>query len=220
MNSETGHSPFDTLADRYDAWFDQEGKQIFEIEVEAINTILHRLPKPWLEVGIGSGRFAKALGIKIGIDPSTELVRKARDRGVDVHSGIAEKMAFSDASFGTVFLIVTICFLNSPVDAFQEIHRILFSDGKLVIGLVTRESPWGQFYKVKKEEEHPFYRFARFFSYDEIKKMLSDSGFAIEKTVSTLFQRPGNIAHIEEPRDGYWANAGFTIILARKNDTD
>jgi len=35
--------------------------------------MLPNLPGPWLEIGIGSGRFAQALGIETGIDPSIKL---------------------------------------------------------------------------------------------------------------------------------------------------
>jgi len=54
-------SLFDSLAPEYDAWFEQEGKLIFDIEVRAFQEVLPLLPRPWLEVGVGSGRFAQAL---------------------------------------------------------------------------------------------------------------------------------------------------------------
>ena len=57
---------FDSLASDYDAWFDEEGRLIFASEVEALRQALPLLPKPWIEVGVGSGRFAQALGIDIG----------------------------------------------------------------------------------------------------------------------------------------------------------
>ena len=52
------NSPFDILASEYDAWFEQEGKLVFDIEVKAFQEVLPLLPGPWLEVGVGSGRFA------------------------------------------------------------------------------------------------------------------------------------------------------------------
>ena len=66
MNRQTytEWSPFDDLALEYDAWFDKEGSLIFFIEVQAFMELLPILPKPWLEVGVGSGRFARALGIE------------------------------------------------------------------------------------------------------------------------------------------------------------
>jgi len=33
-----------------------------------------------LEVGVGSGRFAQALGVSYGLDPSMELLKLARQR--------------------------------------------------------------------------------------------------------------------------------------------
>ena len=67
-------SIFDLLALDYDGWFEDEGKLLFAIEAEAFRRVLPSLPKPWLEVGVGSGRFAQALGIENGIDPSVRCV--------------------------------------------------------------------------------------------------------------------------------------------------
>jgi hypothetical protein len=61
---------FDSLASAYDAWFEDEGKLIFAIEIRGFQKALPLLPKPWLEIGVGSGRFAQSLGIEIGLDPS------------------------------------------------------------------------------------------------------------------------------------------------------
>jgi len=208
--------PFDELAQEYDAWFDGEGTLIFFNEVKAFRALLPSLPKPWLEIGVGSGRFAEALGIETGIDPSSKLFEMAKSRGINVFLGRGEVELFDEKSFGTVFLIVTFCFLDSPQKVLKEVNRILLPGGKLVIGLVLRDSPWGRFYQQQKNEGHRFYRYATFFTNDEVIKLLKKAGFVVEKTVSTLFQEPGNVQREEEPCDGYWTNAGFTIIVARK----
>ena len=211
-------SPFDTLAIEYDAWFDKEGSLIFFIETQAFRELLSSLPKPWLEIGVGSGRFAQALGIETGVDSSIKLVKMARHRGVTVFLGRGEQEIFDDESFGTVFLIVTLCFLDSPLDVLKEANRILMPGGKIVLGLVLKESPWGRFYQAKKAEGHRFYKYASFYRYDEIAKLLEQVGFVIEKTVSTLFQQPGKVQHVEKPREGYFPGAGFTIIVAGKRE--
>ena len=59
-------SLFNTLASEYDGWFERDGRLIFDIESEAFHAILPSLPKPWVEIGVGSGRFAQALGIQMG----------------------------------------------------------------------------------------------------------------------------------------------------------
>ena len=107
IESEGVLSCFDEFAKEYDAWFDQEGKLIFFIEAQAFRPLLPSLPKPWLEIGVGSGRFAQALGIGTGIDPSLGLVRMAKKRGVNAFVSRGEQKVFDEESFGTVFLIVT-----------------------------------------------------------------------------------------------------------------
>jgi SAM-dependent methyltransferase len=213
-------SPFDELASEYDAWFDGEGSLIFFIEVKAFQELLPKLPKPWLEIGVGSGRFAQALGIETGVDPSIKLVEMARGRGINAFLGRGEQETFDEESFGTVFLIVTLCFLDSPLDVLRETNRILVPGGKLVLGLVLKESPWGQFYQVKKAEGHRFYKYATFYSCDEVVRLIVQAGFLTEKIVSTLFQKPGEVQHVEEPKEGYFPDAGFTIIVAGKRQAD
>lgn len=209
-------SPFDSLATAYDAWFEEEGKLIFAIEVKALKEVLTLLPKPWLEVGVGSGRFAQALGIETGIDPSVKLLEIAKRRGITVSRARGEEQFFNRETFGTVFLIVTLCFVDSPIVVLREAHRILKPEGKIVLGLVLRESPWGKSYQIKKLEGHRFYKHATFYSYQEVKRLLMDSGFNIEKVVSTLFQKPGEVKEMEPPKNGFSIDAGFTVIVARK----
>jgi SAM-dependent methyltransferase len=213
-------SPFDDLAMEYDAWFDREGSLIFFIEVQAFKSLLPALPKPWLEIGVGSGRFAQALGIGTGVDPSIKLVEMARRRGVTAFPGQGEQELFDAESFGTVFLIVTLCFLDSPLEVLKEAKRILMPGGKLVLGLVLKESAWGRFYQAKKEQGHRFYNFATFYTYDELLKLLPQVDFSIEKVVSTLFQQPGRVKHVEGPKEGYFPDAGFTIMVAGKRATE
>jgi len=207
---------FDSLAWAYDAWFEEDGKLIFASEVEALRKALPLLPKPWVEVGVGSGRFAQALGIDIGLDPSIKLLEMARNRGVSVFLGGGEEMPFQDGVFGAAFLVVTLCFVDSPMKTLGEAARLLKREGKVVLGLVLKESPWGQFYQRKKETGHRFYRYATFYSYAEVDMLLMQTGFSVERVISTLFQKPGEVNHIELPRQSFSADAGFTVILAGK----
>jgi SAM-dependent methyltransferase len=213
---EYSGSPFDSLASAYDAWFEEEGKLIFAIEVSAFRKVLPLLPKPWLEVGVGSGRFAQALGIDAGIDPSVKLLDMAKRRGITVLRARGEEQVFDQEAFGTVFFIATLCFVDSPSAVFREAYRILKPEGKVVLGLVLRESPWGKFYQSKKTEGHRFYKYATFYSYQEVEGLLTASGFTIEKVSSTLFQKPGEVKEAEVLKDGFSVEAGFTVIVAGK----
>ncbi len=207
---------FDCLASTYDAWFDEQGKLVFAIEVDAFENILPSLPKPWLEVGVGTGRFAQALRIETGVDSSANMLKLAKKRGMSVLLARGENVCFRDESFGTAFLIVTLCFVDSPEAVLREINRILKAGGKVALGLVLRHSPWGQFYLSKKQEGHRFYRHATFFSLEELSGLLRTTGFAIENIVSTLFQRPGEVVDLEVPQNGSFVDAGFTVVVAAK----
>jgi SAM-dependent methyltransferase len=209
-------SVFDPLASHYDAWFDGEGESVFAIEIQAFRSVLDLLPKPWLEIGVGSGRFAQALGIETGLDPSIRLLEMARRRGVNAFLGQGEQAPFQGHVFGTVFLIVTLCFLDSPSMVLRQVDRLLKEGGKLVLGLVLRESPWGRFYQAKKEKGHRFYKYATFYSFEEVGALLEQAGFAIEEVISTLFQKPGEVRGMESPLKGLSPDAGFVVIVARR----
>jgi len=174
LKGRASSSVFDSLALVYDAWFEGEGKLVFDMEVEALQEVLPLLPKPWLEVGVGSGRFAQALGIETGIDPSVRLVEMAQGRGIKVFVAKGEERPFGEGAFGTVFLIMTLCFVDSPAAVLREACRILKPGGKIVLGVVLREGSWGTFYQSKKMEGHRFYKYATFHSYQETEGLLLD----------------------------------------------
>jgi len=210
-------SPFITHAADYDRWYDeQKGKLIFKSELKAFKKVLPSLPEPWLEIGVGSGRFAQALGIKVGLDPSGELLKMAKGRGIISILGKAEQHIFPAESFGTVFLIMTLCFLDNPGIVLSEIQGILKPNGKLAVGFVPAESKWGTFYKQKKQAGHTFYKSAKFYTYVELQSLLEQTGLAIESVVSTLFQKPSDPGAIETPVYYYDKTAGFLVVVAGK----
>jgi len=210
-------SVFDSMASQYDSWFEDKGELIFSIEIQALQQVLSPLPKPWLEIGVGSGRFAQALRIENGLDPSIELLKIAKNRGANAFLGRGEAAPFKNNTFGAVFLIVTLCFVDSPLKVLMETNRLLISEGgHIVLGLVLRESPWGKFYELKRVKAHHFYKHATFYSYAELEAFLMQAGFSIEKVISTLFQKPNKVEHTEFPQQGFSPDAGFTVIAARK----
>jgi SAM-dependent methyltransferase len=217
-NSEerSADSPFESLAEKYDAWFDDKGKLIFEIEVSCLKELLSGLPRPWVEIGVGSGRFAEALGIDTGLEPSEKLGRMASLRGIQVKSGRGEDHVFPEASFGTAFIIVTLCFVDDPLMVLSRTSEMLVDGGRLVLGLVAAESPWARFYVSQGETGHPFYRVARFYEYEEVLGLIRGAGFEHERTLSCLFQKPGMVESMESPRDGFFRDAGFIAMVCEK----
>ncbi len=49
------------------------------------------------------------------------------------------------------------------------------TDGKILLSLVLQGSPWGNLYQQKRNEGYCFYRYATFYSYDEVMKVLADN---------------------------------------------
>ena len=94
-----------------------------------------------LEVGIGSGLnlpFYEGNVKIVGVDPSVELQVYAREvaehSGVDVDflSGSGEEIPSEDNYFDSVVITWTLCSIPNPVQALQEIRRVLKPSGKMI----------------------------------------------------------------------------------------
>ncbi|AEF95590.1 class I SAM-dependent methyltransferase [Methanotorris igneus] len=174
---KNNHNPFDKYAEDYDKWYD-ENEEIYKLELEAIEKFI---PKPkekkkGLEIGVGTGRFAKPLGIKYGLEPSKSMAEIAKRRGIEVYEGIAENIPFDDGSFDYVLMTTTLCFLNDPIKGLNEIKRILKPNGVVIIGMIDKNSPLGIFYESKKEKSK-FYKNAKFYSLNEVLNWLKELEF-------------------------------------------
>lgn len=86
---------------------------------------METLPRPWIEVGVGSGRFASDLGVEIGLDPASDPLNLATRRGTRVVRGRVETLPFAAGTFGGMLLIVTICFVADPLAALREARRVV-----------------------------------------------------------------------------------------------
>lgn len=217
------HEPttiFDTEAELYDAWFDSpEGRVLFENELATIRLLWRDDFRPALEVGVGTGRFAQALGVEFGIDPAAGALGFAERRGIQVKQARGEALPFPDGTFGSVLMIATLCFADDAAALFREAARVLRADGHLLVGDVPADSSWGKVYQRKKEVGHPFYRNAHFFAVDELAKMLREAGLLPVAFSSTLIQSQPEAPRIEPPQPRHVAEAGFVCLLARKART-
>ena len=208
--------PFDQYAERYDRWFDEEpGRSIFPSELAAIRLVLKDTHGPQLEVGVGTGRFASALDVTLGLDPSREVLRIAQRRGVEVVQGIGERLPFEDDSFGAALFIAALCFLDDAKASLREAIRVLGPSGSLVVADVIADSPWGRFYQEQKRTGHPFYAEARFFTLGQLYHLLRHVGLNVTSSVSTLVQPPDTAGIVaEQPIHGLVREASFVCLRA------
>jgi len=212
-----GVKVFDQDAGRYDAWFDSEpGHALFASEVLCLRRLSNGLPRPWLSVGVGTGRFAQAVGVDIGVDPAWGALQYAARRGVRAVAALGQALPFEDERFGAVFVIVTLCFADEPVKLLQEAGRVTHREGGVVMGIVPAESPWGRFYAALGRAGHTFYSLERFFSLAELKRLAEAAELRVERSVSTLFQSPGHNRYgVEVPREAGDPTGGFVAVLCR-----
>jgi len=213
-----GWAPFEQWTRRYDQWFDSEkGERIFRVEAASVRELLVDAPRPWLEVGVGTGRFAVALQVVEGMDPSPAVLKYASHRGIKTRIGTGEDLAYADNRFGAVLLIVTICFLRDPARVLSECHRILKPEGLLLLGLVPKNSAWGQAYMAAGRQGHPFYAPATFYTTAEIVGMCERVGFLHADSRSCLQESPDSIvSSYKPPERGIIAGAGFICMLFRR----
>lgn len=121
---------FDRQATRYDAWYDSPtGASLFAQELDAIRPLLTRLPRPWIEVGTGTGRFAAALHMEMDVDPALAALRLARGRALPAVAAVGEALPFANASLGAVLFALTLCFVVDPLATLREARRALLPGG-------------------------------------------------------------------------------------------
>ncbi len=207
--------PFDSLVDRYERWFSEgPGRALFPAELEAVRRVAWGAPGPWIEVGAGTGVFARALGVNLGIDPSWLMLTRACDRGVLVAQGVAEALPLRDGSAGTIFLITTLCFLSDARRALREAKYALMPGGSLVVAEIPRDSPWGRLYEEKGRAGSPFYADAKFYTVRETVAMLRAERFRVEAFASTLLQPPSDAPSPEAAHDGVVPGVSFVALRA------
>ena len=164
-----------------------------------------------MEIGVGTGRFAAPLGITIGIDPSKNMIDIAEERGVNVRWGFGEDLPFFENTFDYVAIIITICFVKDPLKVLIESHRVLKDSGKLIVGIIDKDSFLGKYYQRKKSI---FYKEANFFGIKELVGLLKSAGFSRFTYYQTFFHLPDKIKSIEKPQKGF-DKGGFVVISAR-----
>ncbi|MEW5949874.1 MAG: class I SAM-dependent methyltransferase [Thermodesulfobacteriota bacterium] len=206
---------FDALAREYDAWYEKE-PLLFAIELEAIKCVCPSPGRPSLEVGTGSGRFASALGVEFGIDPSMTMLNLAKARGVISVRAMGEAIPFQGESLAAVFILFTLCFVRRPLNLFKECGRVLRPGGRIVVACINKDSAWGKLYEEKKQAGHPLYRYATFYASTEVEELLIAAGFKVDRSCSTLLQPPGRVESMEYPRTGILDEAGIILFLGEK----
>jgi ubiquinone/menaquinone biosynthesis C-methylase UbiE len=89
-----------------------------------------------LEVGCGTGNYIAALAessgcTSCGLDPSIEMLVRARARGLDCLLGRAERLGFADGTFDLAFSVDVIHHVRDKAAFYREAARVLQPGGWL-----------------------------------------------------------------------------------------
>lgn len=202
--------PFDSFTARYEEWFIKY-KFAYWSELEAVGSLI---PSGiGLEVGVGSGRFAKPLGIEYGIDPSIKMLKISKKLGLKVVKAIGENLPFKNKTFDFVLMITSICFLNDLRKTISEVKRVLKDKGFIIVGFIDKNSPIGRYY-LENKEKSPFYKVANFYSTDELITTLKELNFSNFSFKQTIFKPYWELKSVDKIENGY-GKGSFVVIKAQ-----
>ncbi len=205
--------PFETHAAEYDKWFD-EHPYVFESEVEALRAALPYGDIQGIEVGLGTGRFANALGIKEGVEPAAAMLEIAVSRGIDVFDASAEHLPYKDLRFDFVLMASCINYFEKLNPVFREANRVLKVGGTLIVGCIDKNSTIGKSYEDKRQES-VFYKQALFYPVEKVAREIQKAGFTKLEFTQTLFENLDDINAFEPATPGH-GEGSFVVIKAIK----
>ena len=203
--------PFDNHVEEYEKWF-VDNHFVFQSELNAIKKVIPS-NKNGIEIGIGSGIFAKPLGIKTGIEPSKAMREKAKTRLINAVDAVAENLPYPKSSIDFALMVTTVCFLDDIYKSFYEVNRILSTNGYFIIGFVDKTSPLGKSY-IKHKDESLFYKNATFYSTKELLGILKNTGFEVKEIYQTVFGKLNEINQVQKVKP-YYGEGSFVVIKAK-----
>lgn len=140
----------DRLADGWEQRYTRRSFRRREGLVESVLDEIDVEGSRWLDAGCGTGRLAAALARRdaevVGIDASFEMLSHGRmlsegsaSRGAPVLGDVAN-LPFPDRSFDGVLCMSVLEYLDVPIHALQEFHRVLRPGGRMIASQANRRS--------------------------------------------------------------------------------
>lgn len=207
-----GIAVFDQHSQEYDRWF-EENERLYQAEVNALRKLVAK-GGFGVEIGVGTGRFAQPLGIRVGVEPARQMAVVAHNRGVAVCQALGEQLPFHDEQFDFALLVTLVCFVKDVHLLFRETRRVLRTGGQIIVGFIDRDSALGQLYAARKDTDK-FYRHARFYAPGQIVGYARQTGFGNMRFCQTIFGLPPDTEKTHPVRDGYGEGA-FVVLGATK----
>jgi SAM-dependent methyltransferase len=123
----TGTARYDGLADWYDEEFQPEPLQ--GDAWQTVRPLIGEGQGRLLDLGCGTGAYSGALAelgwSVVGVDVSDDMLRRARDKGVDVVLSDGSSLPFADESFDAAVSVFTHSDFDDFPGAVHEVGRVL-----------------------------------------------------------------------------------------------
>ena len=188
----------------YEAWYHTpRGQWIGDREFALLQQLLRpEAGASLLDVGCGTGHFSRrfaGIGLSVtGIDPGSAVLKFAMRQGGDIRylQGDALELPFADNSFEYTVAVTSLCFIEDPLRALQEMWRV--TRHTLVLGLLNRRSllHW-------KKQGHGSYSGARWDTAGEVLKVwipvLTPAPDKVEVGSAIFLPQGTRFARLSEP---------------------
>lgn len=183
---------WDLMAEKYDDWFKTKyGIKIYREEIKKLRQVLGKGGGKVLDVGCGSGLFTiKLVKEKFevyGLDFSASMVKKAKEKNVEVFVADAHHLPVKNDFFDVVLFFTTFEFLDENL-ALKEALRVLRKDGYVILGVHNWFNPWNVCRKIKaKIKKKSVYGMVKYYSVLSLKRILKEHLFHITILTSCIF---------------------------------
>jgi len=194
---------FNESAIEYEKWYEEPlGRYVLDAELMVLDRLIP-LQGLGIDIGAGTGIFAKHLISSqrriICLDPAIEMIKQAKDKGLDVIVGVIELAPIREKAFDFGYMVATLEFIKNPLEALRSVKNIIKDHGLFVLMIINRCSPWGESYIKAGKEGHPIFKHANFLSLSEAIEYLEKAGIKVKEVWGTL-KDPPTIVPKEKPK--------------------
>jgi len=103
-------------------------------------------------------------------------------------------LPFRSNIFDLILCINALEFVSDADKTMEELKRVLIPGGTLLMGICNKYSLWGlvKFLGKPFRREDPFFK-GKFYTVEDITKLVNGAGFSIERIESEIYFPPTNI---------------------------
>jgi len=189
---------FGAIAPFYDAWYTTPiGRYVWAVERVATFTLLPEQETGIaLEIGVGTGMALDILKTTsrnlVGIDISWQMLQKAFEKtkaDPQTHLVLAdgENLPFRKNTISIIMGMTVIEFMSNPLVLLHEVRRVLYSDGKLILGVLTSTNLWALERRIRNLATPDVFQYATFPSPWQMKRILHHAGFTLCATRGSVY---------------------------------